>query len=247
MPAPFLYILGERVEVESADDGFEGCWCEAMVTKQLRTKGAIGDEPNMYEVRYTRFVGARGKPIAETVCEQRVRPEVPAMVGYTAKAGDFVDALWWDGWWHGHIVKVDNGGKQPVAHVKFPTASNQVLRLKLSDVRVHLMRDAATGRWLQKVPHLESAKGDAAVGRASDAAAADHKWIPLESSQLIPRSPSAKKRRENPGGVNDGPGDAKQTVRAHVLASSTSQLARLFHVFDCVCRLPFAAHARSAA
>ena len=45
--APFLYLLGERVEVESADDGFEGCWCEAIVTKQLRSKGHVADDPNM--------------------------------------------------------------------------------------------------------------------------------------------------------------------------------------------------------
>eukprot|EP01052_Picozoa_sp_SAG31_P080600 SAG31_NODE_40408_length_281_cov_0.571429_1_plen_54_part_01 len=54
MPAsPFLYVLGERVEVESADDGFAGCWCEAMVTKQLRGKGAASsssEAPNVYEV-----------------------------------------------------------------------------------------------------------------------------------------------------------------------------------------------------
>ena len=107
-----------------------------------------------------------------------------------------VQALWWDGWWHGHVLKVDNSGKQPVAHVKFPTANNQILRLKISDVRVHLKREAESGRWLQKVPHRDGKAAAKAGGGAGGAAAADHTWTLLENSQLMPRSPSSKKRRE---------------------------------------------------
>ena len=56
-------LMGDLVEVESCDDGFEGCFCEATVNKQLRSKALPdGRQLRMYEVRYSRLVGARGKP-----------------------------------------------------------------------------------------------------------------------------------------------------------------------------------------
>jgi hypothetical protein len=48
----------------------------------------------LYEVRYTRFRGMRGKPILEVVCEARLRPEPPEVLGYRPAVGDFVDAYW---------------------------------------------------------------------------------------------------------------------------------------------------------
>ena len=30
--------MGDLVEVESCDDGFEGCFCEAVISKQLKSK-----------------------------------------------------------------------------------------------------------------------------------------------------------------------------------------------------------------
>ena len=62
---PEALFAGDLVEVKSCDDGFEGCWCEAVVSKQVGRLGSKlqGDAQStrMYEVRYTRFRGARGK------------------------------------------------------------------------------------------------------------------------------------------------------------------------------------------
>ena len=33
------FFAGDSVEVESVDDFFEGCWCEAVILKQVRSRG----------------------------------------------------------------------------------------------------------------------------------------------------------------------------------------------------------------
>ena len=108
----------------------------------------------MYDVKYTRFVSAAGKPIVESVCEARIRPVPPELVGYEVAIGDYVDAFWRDGWWEGVVLKIETettapGDEASKAHVSkgtseqkylvsFPTHAHQELWVGKDDLRPRL-------------------------------------------------------------------------------------------------------------
>ena len=195
-------LMGDLVEVESCDDGFEGCFCEATVNKQLRSKALPdGRQLRMYEVRYSRLVGARGKPILEAVCEHRVRLEPPEVLGYAPKLHDFVDAYWWDGWWQGYVTHVDEGEKDEgrVVHVRFPSVKGQMLRLEAKNVRQHVRYDTGAAEWQKKVAQAPAADKEASAASAADKQGADaleqeHAWVKLLPSEILERRNTAKKR-----------------------------------------------------
>lgn len=243
--------VGDLVEVESCDDGFEGCFCEAVISKQLKSK-LMPDQRQLrmyflrsrshlhigrdclivarkafvslaippstrliqsflarsrYEVRYTRLTGARGKPILEAVCENRVRPEPPEVLGYIPKLHDFVDAFWWDGWWHGYVTYINEGkpgtNEGTVAHVRFPSARGQMLRLQVKHVRQHVRYDEPERQWLKKVPTAAATRQDSkeplstpeSVKTAgADVPEPEHEWVKLLPSDILERRNTAKKR-----------------------------------------------------
>jgi hypothetical protein len=151
-----LYKVNELVQVESVDAGFEGSWFEAVVHKMVSVAPADASagatEPRiMYEVKYTRFVSAAGKPIVEAVCEARMRPVPPELVGYEVALGDYVDAFWREGWWPGVVDKMEEETTAPgedtsKAHVskgtaelkclvRFPDHASQEIWLDKDDLR----------------------------------------------------------------------------------------------------------------
>ena len=203
-------LMGDLVEVESCDDGFEGCFCEGAINKQLRSKVMPdGRQLRMYEVRYTRLMGARGKPILEAVCEHRVRHEPPEILGYTPRLHDFVDAFWWNGWWQGYVTYVNEGkpgtSEDTVVHVRFPSAKGQMLRLQARNVRQHVRYDEAERQWLKKVP-VASTGAAAPVAKepmstpenvktaGADVPEPEHEWLKLLPSEILERRNTAKKR-----------------------------------------------------
>eukprot|EP01044_Picomonas_judraskeda_P033020 COSAG03_NODE_13036_length_519_cov_129.876190_1_plen_124_part_10 len=112
-----LYKVNELVQVESVDAGFEGAWFEAVVHKIVSIAppdDATGAEPRIvYDVKYTRFVSAVGAPIIESVCEARLRPAPPELVGYEPALADHVEAYWRDGWWEGVVLKIEEETSAP--------------------------------------------------------------------------------------------------------------------------------------
>jgi hypothetical protein len=184
---------------------------QAVINKQLKSKlMPDGRQLRMYEVRYTRLSGARGKPIVESVCEHRVRPEPPEVLGYVPRLHDFVDAFWWDGWWHGYVTYINEGkpgtNEGTVAHVRFPSAKGQMLRLQVKNVRQHVRYDEVERQWLKKVPTVAAAaaaaqesKGPLSTPESIKTAGADvpepeFEWAKLLPSDILERRNTAKKR-----------------------------------------------------
>ncbi len=187
---------------------------QAVINKQLKSKlMPDGRQLRMYEVRYTRLSGARGKPIVEAVCEHRVRPEPPEVLGYVPRLHDFVDAFWWDGWWHGYVTYINEGkpgtNEGTVAHVRFPSAKGQMLRLQVKNVRQHVRYDEAERQWLKKVPTAAAAAAAAAASQeckvplstpesiktaGADVPEPEFEWAKLLPSDILERRNTAKKR-----------------------------------------------------
>ena len=206
-------VSGDPVEVESCDDGFEGCFCEATIAGSKPSKVLPdGGKLRMYEVRYTRLIGARNKPILESVCEHRIRPDPPEVLGYTPRVHDFVDAFWWDGWWHGHVTHVDEGegAEGRVVHVRFPSVKGQLLRLEAQHVRQHVRYDPAKKEWLKKVASSSAPPAPAASPAAGLEVPGDdssstpsgskvpepaHEWVALRSDEILERRNSKKRSR----------------------------------------------------
>lgn len=161
-------------------------------------------------MRYTRIAGARGKPILEAVCEHRVRPEPPEVLGYVPRVGDFVDAFWWDGWWQGYVTYINEGkpgtNEGAIAHVRFPCAKGQMLRLQVKNVRQHVRYDEAERQWLKKVPtaaavasatHVKTEPvptSESVKTAGADVPEPEHEWAKLLSSDILERRNTAKKR-----------------------------------------------------
>ena len=181
-----LFKVHELVHVESTDAGFEGCWCEAIVQRIVNVApapesdgaqagaaaGAAAPEQEpriLYDVKYTQFVSDAGKPIVEAVCEARVRPVPPELVGYEASVGDFVDAFWRDGWWEGVVAELKEGA--PDALVRFPSHSGQEVLLPRDDLRPILRMQSVEGPWHRKVRK---------EGGASASPDAEFEWTALD-------------------------------------------------------------------
>jgi histone demethylase JARID1 len=147
----------------------------------------------MYEVRYTRFRGARGKAISETVCEQRVRVEPPEILSYKPKVGDYVDAYWWDGWWHGYVTDLDEDEEDGRSvNVRFPDANDQQLKLQAEDIRQHVQYGRGTGQWQKKLPiHGKSTDGET----SSSLVAPEFEWVALQPSEFMQKRTTAAKKR----------------------------------------------------
>ena len=219
MSAPFVYKVGELVQVESVDEGFEGCWCEAIIQRMVSiAPAAAAKEPRvMYEAKYTRFVSGTGKPILETVCEARIRRVPPELEGFVAKEGDFVDAFWRDGWWEGIVVEraiaTGGGGK---CSVRFPRNNQQKMWLDQDDLRPQLKYDGILSAWCRKMPKNTSpAVGGAASAHSEGAVSSDKfEWVTLDpvAAKLKPATRS-EPRKKRPTSSAEAPATKQHRVR----------------------------------
>jgi hypothetical protein len=209
-----LFKAGELVQVESIDEGFEGCWCEAVNQRIVSiAPPATAHEPRaMYEVKYTRFVSGSGKPILETVCESRIRPVPPEMDGFTAQTGEFVDVYWRDGWWEGIILETHGGDGEGDVQclVRFPKNDQQEMWVGATDCRPQLK---LAGAWHRKTFRPVVAAAGAAEDEEADGTP-EFDWVALDpvAAKLRPATGS-QPRKKRPSSSAPPPASKQHRTR----------------------------------
>ncbi|KAF9591349.1 hypothetical protein IFM89_003972 [Coptis chinensis] len=134
------FPIDDTVEVRSDEDGFQGSWHAAVITK---CDGLVR------EVRY-KFINkdeVSGEPLIETVnYVGRIRHVPPTSVisHWSLHYGLCVDAFYNDAWWEGVVLDHDNGLDERL--VFFPDMGD-VETIKFENLRVTLDWDEVIEEW----------------------------------------------------------------------------------------------------
>ncbi|PWA67619.1 Agenet-like domain-containing protein [Artemisia annua] len=129
-----LFQRGDRVEILSDEEGFEGSYYPATIITWLV------DED--YIIRYKTLVNEGGfGHVREVVSADQIRPIPPNVVVEGFSVGDEVDAYDNDGWWFGKII-----GKNESKYLVYFEASEEENAYPLSSLRVH--QEWVDGGWV---------------------------------------------------------------------------------------------------
>ncbi|KAL4340981.1 hypothetical protein GQ457_08G004850 [Hibiscus cannabinus] len=141
------YGEGDRVEVTSDEDGFEGAWFTGTIVK------AVGK--NKYQFQYDSLrTDDDSDFLKEEFDALHIRPCPPEIVMADAfQKLDEVDAFYNDGWWVGVISKVLNSLPETKYQVYFK-ATEEEMKFKHSELRIH--QDWINGKWVTASKALKS-------------------------------------------------------------------------------------------
>ncbi|PWA77563.1 Agenet-like domain-containing protein [Artemisia annua] len=129
-----LFQRGDRVEIASNEEGFEGSYYPANIITWL-----VNED---YIIRYRTLVSESGFEHArEVVSADQIRPIPPNVVVEGFSVGDEVDAYDNDGWWFGKII-----GKTESKYLVYFEGSEEENAYPLSSLRVH--QEWVDGGWV---------------------------------------------------------------------------------------------------
>ncbi|XP_030524326.1 uncharacterized protein LOC115736661 [Rhodamnia argentea] len=149
-------LVGEKVEVRSDDDGFQGSWHSGVVIScSIRTRCVeydhiLVDDGSDKLVDYVRVSPAVDGLVSCTVDQHNyhgsIRPVPPIYVTgpYDFLYGLCVDAFHMDAWWEGVIFDRNVGAEK--RNVFFPELGDQMLT-QLANIRVTQDWDEITEKW----------------------------------------------------------------------------------------------------
>ncbi|KAK8480664.1 hypothetical protein V6N11_029323 [Hibiscus sabdariffa] len=141
------YREGERVEVTSDEDGFEGAWFTGTIVK------AVGKDKYLCQYDSLR-TDDDNDFLKEEFDALHIRPCPPEIVMADAfQKLDEVDAFYNDGWWVGVISKVLNSLPEMKYEVYFK-ATQEEMKFKHSELRIH--QDWINGKWVTPSKALKS-------------------------------------------------------------------------------------------
>ncbi|XP_074311301.1 protein AGENET DOMAIN (AGD)-CONTAINING P1 [Silene latifolia] len=126
---------GNRVEVCSDEDGFEGAWFAASIIEVPRKDKFLIEYHDLMTDDNTQLM-------REEVDAFHIRPCPPKVEVVKFNQYDEVDALYNDGWWVGIVLKVLGRSKYKV----FFKATNEEMEFKHEKLRLH--QDWINGKWV---------------------------------------------------------------------------------------------------
>ncbi|XP_038999207.1 protein AGENET DOMAIN (AGD)-CONTAINING P1-like isoform X2 [Hibiscus syriacus] len=133
------YREGERVEVTSDEDGFEGAWFTGTIVK------ALGKDRYLFQYDCLRTDDDTDF-LKEKFDALHIRPCPPEIfMADSFQKLDEVDAFYLDGWWVGVISKVLNSLSETNYEVYFK-ATQEEMKFKYSELRIH--QDWINGKWV---------------------------------------------------------------------------------------------------
>nr|GEW34717.1 hypothetical protein [Tanacetum cinerariifolium] len=125
---------GDRVEILSNEEGFEGSYYPANIITWLVKED--------YIIQYKTLVDESGfKPVREVVPADQIRPLPPKVLVKGFSLGDEVDAYDNDGWWSGKI-----SGKTGSEYLVYFEGSEEENAYPLTLLRVH--QEWVDGCWV---------------------------------------------------------------------------------------------------
>ncbi|KAL4577829.1 hypothetical protein LXL04_013943 [Taraxacum kok-saghyz] len=138
---------GDRVEISSKDQGFEGSYYLANIIACLSKKE--------YIIQYRTLLNDDGfGPVREIVPADQIQPVPPEVPASGYSRGDVVDAYEKDGWWIGKI-----SGKIGSNYVVYFKNTNEEIAYPSGLLRIH--QDWINGAWVnvKREGKCSSAKG----------------------------------------------------------------------------------------
>ncbi|GIL69867.1 hypothetical protein Vretifemale_646 [Volvox reticuliferus] len=110
----YCFTHNELIEVfGDEDDGFPGCWIEAVFIEPVGDKQAL--------VQYLEFIDDNdGQPLRETISRKRIRPAPPPQLAFAsirdAKEAHLVETYCDDCWWHAIVHSISTAGVKLAMH-----------------------------------------------------------------------------------------------------------------------------------
>lgn len=133
--------VGSKVEVRSNNDGFQGAWFEAVVTKSLSKRRRCG-------VVYSTLVADESSqdPLKEVVLCSFIRPRPrPPNSSQVFEVHQCVEAFHNEGWWSGVVSELPEEGGDGSYVVCFPTTREE-FRFEAAKLRKHM--EWVRGEWV---------------------------------------------------------------------------------------------------
>nr|XP_027191057.1 DUF724 domain-containing protein 2-like [Cicer arietinum] len=133
------YDIGDKVEVCSEEEGFEGSYFEATVVACI--------ENGEYAVRYTNLLSDdESAPLIEIVKANEVRPLPPCVNPQDFNFYQKVDAFDNDGWWIGLIISEKIATQNGYYYGVYFQNTNETIHFRFDQIRVH--HEWVDGEWI---------------------------------------------------------------------------------------------------